>query len=289
LGHPLMPGPFAALVRVVPLLDAMRHPFSFAVPGVMALGFLACHGLSRSGLTRYPLAIAGVLTLTLAETAADAPARLEARRDVPEIYRWLEQQPRGAVLELPFEDGLWTWWASWHELQIVNGVGAFEPRSYQALWQRLQHDWKRSPGDQSDRPALELLKSEFPIRYLLLHVAAPEFMRRGAAETPSFRLLHTNASGDRVYALERDGVGPLIERAFRDDQLQQGKLTATLVGLGAVQVHFNDEPLTSLNLSSAPTSAAWNLDRGHIRRGLNWLRLESTSGSEVQLQAVGAQ
>src|SRR4029079_15135734 len=128
------------------------------------------------------------------------------------------RQPPGAVLELPFEDALWTWGAAWHELPIVNGVGAFEPERYQALWQRLQHDWKRTPGDQRWRASLEHLKSEFPIRYLLLHAGAPEFMQRSAAETGSFTLLHTTLAGDRVYFVERDGSGPRLDRAFREDQ-----------------------------------------------------------------------
>jgi hypothetical protein len=289
LGRPLMPGPFAGLVRIVPLLDAMRHPFSFAVPGVMALGLLACHGLARSGLGRHPLGVALVLALALGETAADAPARLVAGREVPEIYRWFEQQPPGAVLELPFEDELWTWWAAWHHLPIVNGVGAFEPRRYQALWQRLQHDWKRTPGDQRWRPSLEFLKSEFPIRYVLLHAGAPEFMRRSAAETRSLTLLHANAAGDRVYALERDGTGPLLERAFREDQLQAGRLTAMLRGSASVSATFNDQPLGTLALGQASVVGSWTLARYDIRRGLNWLRLESSDGSDVELLTVSSQ
>jgi hypothetical protein len=79
-GHRLGPGPFALLRNVVPFLDAMRHPLSFAVLGQIGLGLLACLGLSRSGLARSRAGLAAVLAAATLETFTVGPARKEAPR-----------------------------------------------------------------------------------------------------------------------------------------------------------------------------------------------------------------
>ena len=161
---------------------------------------------------------------------------------------------------------------------------------YLALWQRLQHDWKRTPGDQRGRPSLELLKSEFPIRYLLLHAGAPEFMQRSARETSSFTLVHESSGGDRVYLVQRDGSGASLDRALREDQLLERRVTAKLRGAGTVNVSFNDQPLGVVSTAQgAPAIGAWMVAPGRIRRGLNWLHFESQDGSDFELLSVAAQ
>ncbi len=99
-GTPLLPGPFALALRVVPLLDAMRHPYTLAVPGLMALGLLAALGLSGGARPLRPGWQAAALALALAEAFGDAlpGARRHAscRRSTPSWPGWWRARPAAA-------------------------------------------------------------------------------------------------------------------------------------------------------------------------------------------------
>src|SRR5262249_35897744 len=133
-GRSLLPLPFATLFAHVPLFDAMRHPVTFATPFLMALGLLAAGGLAFSGVGRRPLVLAAILTVAAAETLHPAPIRVELPSARPEAYAWLAAQPRGPVLELPFDDHVYQLRAIAHGLPLVNGAcGSYEPPRYGAL------------------------------------------------------------------------------------------------------------------------------------------------------------
>jgi hypothetical protein len=82
---PIAPGPLA-LLRGTPLVDAMRHPFTLALPAVMALGLLASLGLARSALARSRAAVVVVLVVAWAETISPAPPHAKAPHRPPAVY-----------------------------------------------------------------------------------------------------------------------------------------------------------------------------------------------------------
>jgi hypothetical protein len=267
----------------LPLFNAGRHPETYVVPAFLALGLLAARGLATSTASRRPALLALVLVVATAESLIRQPRREVRDQRLPDVYVWLQQQPPGALLELPFDETEHQWWSIFHGLPIVNGQGAFEPMDQIALYQRITRDWSRQPAaDLEDGPALALLKERFPIRYVVVHSDTSEELRRNIEATPrSFERVHTTASGDRVYRLHRRGSGTLLRRAFREDQLRAGPVGATVQGpLGSrLALELNDdEPSEHLEL----TGAAQRLQlvpRAPLRRGLNvWtLRLEAPS------------
>lgn len=277
----LGPSPLAALWDL-PLLDAMRHPFTLALPGLIALGLLASLGLTWSPLARSRPAVVAVLLLALAETLGPVPARRSTPRPLPSVYEWLAAQPRGGILELPFADGTWTFWAAHHQLPIVNGIGAFEPERYQVLVRLVKKDWRGPAGDLESTRALAYLKAWFPIRYVVIHARAPAELRElVAASTGSFVPLHVSPEGDRVYAFVRRGVGPLLRRAFRDDQLRSGRLRALVRGRSGdgLRIRLNGQTQPrSWPLGPAPREHVLELSRTGLRRGLNVVELQGSAG-----------
>ena len=162
-----------------------------------------------------------------------------------------------------------------------------------ALYQRITREWRQQPAaDMEERASLRLLKERFPIRYVVLHADVPEEYRRNLDATPrSFELLHTTASGDRVYRLRRGGAGPELRRAFRDDQMRRGPVVATVRGPAGARLltALNDVPGESRALDGSPTRLELRAPAERIRRGLNvWaLRLEGApAGSVLELDAL---
>jgi len=282
----LGPGPFA-LLQGLPLLDAMRHPHTFAIPGLMALGLLAALGFTRSSLTRSRPGALLVLAFATLEVLGPAPTRLLAPLDLPEVYGEVARlddvlaaggAPRGALLELPFHDRAYTWWAGFHDLTIVNGVGAFEPERYQQLWQWFRREWHAPVRDMQDSRSLEYLKTWFPVRWVVLHVEQDAAPWRALIEaTPrSFVLEHTSAQGDRVYRLRRNGHGQELARGFTWEQLRQGKIEARVRGTpGAwLRAELNGVPLgAELPLGEQTLVAEWGVPSALVRRTLNMLEL----------------
>jgi len=138
--------------------------------------------------------------------------------------------------------------------------------------------------------ALRHLKHQFPIGYVIVHADAPPALRESAARTPSLEPLFEEA-GARVYRLRRGGEGRVLRRAFRDDQLAAGELSARLRAPAprSVRVAFNDADLGVLTVGSAPREVAWNV-RGQLRRGLNTLVLtaEPAEAGALELLEVTA-
>lgn len=289
--EPIAPGPLA-LLGGVPLVDAMRHPFTLAMPAVMALGLLASLGLGRSVLARSRAALVLVLLLAWGETITPVPPHAMSPHGLPSVYTWLAGQPPGGILELPFHDVRWTWWAAHHQLPIVNGIGAFEPERYQVLWQLVKREWQGPERDLESSRALAYLKAWFPIRYLVVHANAPAALRKLIAATPrSFVPLHDTVEGDRVYALVRRGEGTLLRRALGEDQLRSGRLRLVLKGPadGRVIVRVNERTLPGpLALTPEPREHTLELPRPALRRGRNLIELVGAPGEVVfELLEIG--
>lgn len=298
----LGPGPFA-LLQGLPLVDAMRHPLTFAVPGLMALGLLAALGFSRSRLSGSKPGALLTLALATLEMLGPAPARLLAPLELPPVYAdvaCLDQAvsvggtPRGAALELPFRDKAYTWWAGFHDLDVANGVGAFEPERYQQLCQFFRREWQAPARDMQDSRSLEYLKTWFPVRWVVLHVKEDAAPWRALIEaTPeSFTLAHVSSDGDRVYRLQRTGSGQELARGFTPQQLQQGRIEARLRGTPGtwLRAELNGTPLgADLLLGEPARVVAWSVPPGLVRRTLNMLELRvlrPEAASVIELQAL---
>ena len=296
MGHRLGPGPFSWLVGWVPLLSSVRHPMTFVLPSIMALGLIACVGFSRSGLSR---SWAGPVLLAAAviETLVPKPPRTEAPRILPEVYRVLGSQPAGAFLDVwapssaegdPLDPDRSRWWAMFHGIPLVNGAAAFEPGHYTDLSQRIRHEWKASlTGDLEGSRSLAALKTNFPIRYLVVHSTTERAVRESiAATSQTFLLISELPGGDRIYRVRRGGTGHLIMRVLRDDQLANGCLKATMrgpAGMG-VTISVGDVDLMHATLTDSWQSILCPVPRALVQRGPNENSFEGAEDAAVELQ-----
>ena len=111
---------------------------------------------------------------------------IEARDTVPPVYRWLADQPRGAVLELPFgnfpdfyfdgeREALRAYRSVYHWQPILNGFSGYAPTSYRLVDAMSFH--------LPDRAALHRLVSFTGVRYIILEEARipPRLVRQWRA------------------------------------------------------------------------------------------------------------
>ncbi len=274
-GHAIGPGPFALLARWLPFFSAVRHPLTFAVPALMALGLLASLGLHTSGVSRSRGRLACVLLAAVAETVTHPPRRRAPPVELPAVYDYLRTQPAGALLEVPLDERRWMWWSIQHGMPIVNGGGAFRPRRHTGLRLLIRNRW-RLGGAAQTAFSVEFLKMWFPVRYVVLHADAPPgYGRTLSAHPDAFQFLHQTEQGDRVYRLRRGGRKHALKRAFRDDQLRTGTLTVTLRGLrgSVLRANLNGTLLARQTLSGTEETTTWHFPAALVRYGLNMLQI----------------
>jgi len=291
-GHVLLPLPFAWLHEHVPLFSAIKHPVTFGEIAVIALTLLAALGLAASGLARSPLALTLMVLLSAAETWAPVPRREARGSTLPDVYRYLLAQPRGAVLELPFEsESEHQWWSIHHGLQLVNGMAAFEPAWHVDVVQRIGREWRQAPGgqDMEDWSSLKILKGRVPFRYLVLHPDASGYVRANIEATRStFEPIYDAADGSRIYRVRLGGSGPMLRRRFREDQFPAGRLTAKVRGPadGVLAVAVNGTPIARERLGPDWREVVWPVPKTALARGLNLVTLQlegAAPGSAFEL------
>lgn len=178
-GHALgVPGPYAALLRVVPGLDGLRAPARLAVGVQVALAVLAAFGTAwlfdRVPARRRSFGVAVLAGVVAAEGWA-APLRVaafEPRGDSSEraAYEYLRSLPSGAVMELPtsvdFVDPefRYQYMTLVHQKRVVNGHSGYVTPLIQ--WLGGGHSPFREIDRQSD--AVDMLRG-FGVRYLVIH------------------------------------------------------------------------------------------------------------------------
>jgi hypothetical protein len=282
--------PFGLFWDFVPIVRSCRHPLTFVIPGLMALGYLAMLGLDRLGWARRSWVVWLLGALIIGETFGP-PGMAKRELGLPQVYERLRALPAGAFLELPaggFAEAEWEWRAVEHGLPVVNGQGPFVPRLHRELYRLMKHQWGGRPArDLSDTRALEYLKRYFPIRYVMVH--GDGWMERSIALTASFVLEAEAPPGDRIYRLVRSGRGTRIERQFRDDQLR-GRILYVRLGRApgaAASVRVNDRVLTSA--AASPSATEWRVavPSEALFRGLNTVTLESAT--ELDLADIDTQ
>jgi hypothetical protein len=257
------------------------------VPVFISLGLLAARGLARF---RSPWVVAAILALAVAETLSPTPPRHAPGLEPPEIYRLLAVQPPGALLELPAgdtDDTRAQWWSIFHGRPIVNGMAAFSPGRYQALQHVIRKDWRgEPPHDLSYGRGLAMLRTHFPIRYLVLHPRVPGPLRRNVDLTPAFRLLAEAKDGARLYSVQNGQTAALIRRRLRSDQLRRGLRAAFRGPAGAaLKVTLNDGTLEERRLTGEREEAVWPVPASLVLPRDNYLTL-AVEGGELELEGV---
>jgi hypothetical protein len=226
----------------------------------------------------------------VAETIVPARPRHAPGTRLPEIHHELAQQPPGALLELPAGEEADTqaqWWSIFHRRPTVNGVAAITPLRYGALVHVIRKDWRGAPAHSLEGSrALDMLRTHFPIRYVLVQASAPEQMRLNLATTPSAFTLLAESGGARLYRFRNGETAVVIKRRFRADQLAGG-LRARFSGpQGALlRVELNGQGLDELRLSGQRQERAWTIPPDRVSRGDNYLLL-GLDGGELQLEEI---
>jgi hypothetical protein len=171
-------GPYAWLLAIVPGLDGVRVPARLGAIVTLALAVLAGIGAARI-FERLPRAAAGLAVLIGAAILAEGHARVPVVPFDPAgepharaAWRWLAEQPRGGVLELPIGEGppmvettlRYQYGTLIHGQPIVNG--------YSGYGSPLQHllGAPFSPLHDLEDPGgwLDMLRS-IDVRYILVH------------------------------------------------------------------------------------------------------------------------
>ena len=273
------PMPFA-LLRRLPFVAAVKHPHSFMIPVWIAAAMLAARGLSRSGLGAG--GVAAVVVAAFLETTNAWPRRDARPPAAPDVYRLLEAQPPGAVLELPCNvvaDSDAQWASIFHRRPIVNGKGAFCPDNYNRLHRVIRTEWDGPPGGSlEDTPSFSFFLARFPIRYVVVLAGTPGRVAQNIDATPSAFEKIGERAGSRVYRLRRGGKAPELRRWLRADQLR-GPVKATFRGEPGARlrltVHAHDSRSTVIDertLGGGAEAAEWRVPEALIATGMNNLQ-----------------
>jgi len=252
LGGRVLTLPYAWLLRFVPLLRAGRHPVSFVVVYLIALGMLAALGARAAGLTRGRGRLALLLAVVALEVLSPPPRRAE-RPPLPAVYAAVARlQPPGAILELPIDSPDQQLWAAEHELRTANGLLPHAPPQWLTLAQWLHEDLKVQPArDRSDRRSLIYLRARFPVRYLIAHPGTPETWVRNIEATPAVFEPVLETGGARVYRIHRGGRGPRLRRDFRSEDVTHG-IDLTLSGPAGLSLAVSEDGTVLARLPLTP-------------------------------------
>ncbi len=148
---------YTVLRDVLVVYRGLRAPARASLLVLLAVAVLAAYGWAAILRRRPSWARAGtavMLGVLALEYASRPPEWLELPTEPPAVARWLAQQPRSVVLELPLPtaDALHTTWdglymvaSTKHWQPLVNGYSGFHPRSYLRLTECL----RSFPSDES--------------------------------------------------------------------------------------------------------------------------------------------
>jgi hypothetical protein len=197
------PGPFE-WIRRLPGVSMLRTPVRLGVLALCGINLLAAVGLSAA---RLRVQVAGA-TLAVAILAFEFyPVRLASivgpAPPAPPTATWLADAPRGAVLELPWdqdylsEAALHLYWSTLHWQRMANGWGGFYPSGSVELGEL----GRRFPSG----PVVRRLRGE-GIRYVVVHMDRIRPRQRGeltaADALPAGVRLAADFGAHRVYEID---------------------------------------------------------------------------------------
>jgi hypothetical protein len=141
---------FGALRAYLDPYGMVRVPARFGALVLLALGALAAIGAARllSGIRapRHQMAAATVLMSLMVVEYASSPGLMEVTASPPPAYRWLMDQPKGVLVELPLprlgalpgDDPERQYYSTMHWMPLMNGYSGYYPQSYLSLLFYLQ-------------------------------------------------------------------------------------------------------------------------------------------------------
>jgi hypothetical protein len=202
-----VPLPYDVLSRL-PLLESMRHPYTFAAVATFLLAVMAGLGWASLAASGRRSAGAAIVAAAILETFGPGLAVRPVPPGVPPAYVHLAALPPGAALDLPVLEPETMLWAARHGLPMVNGFGAFTPLYTATLHRYVRRHWMRRPPEDVDasKPTL-FLRREFDARYVIVPIGRRPGLRALAAafdRSRSFRLVVEVEDGDRIYEVQRE-------------------------------------------------------------------------------------
>jgi hypothetical protein len=205
-GH-RFPLPYQALASL-PVLNGMRHPYTFAAAATCLLAVLAALGWRECGPARWRAAGPAVVLLALAETLAPGPALRAVPPGLPAYFEVLDRLPPGPVLEVPpfAEEALV--WAARDGRPMLNGQGsAFAPRDALRLNRYVQNHWLQGvPQDIDATKPTRFLVERTPVRYVVVPAGRkPQLIPLLGAFDRSrvFRAVGQSRDGDVIFEVQR--------------------------------------------------------------------------------------
>ncbi|MFN8474211.1 MAG: 6-pyruvoyl-tetrahydropterin synthase-related protein [Anaerolineae bacterium] len=205
-----VPLPYLFLYSFVPGFKGTRAPVRFDMLVMLAVAILAAYGVTRLGVwlsARWgsvgaTAVTAGLVVVILIEYASFpiGTAPIQVGESVPEVYRWLAQQPPGGVvLELPIntdDEFKYMYFSTYHWQPIVNGHSGFMPDKY---WEIAQNASKL-PRSAAVREVRDL-----GVKLIVVHLAAYKPEERANLEqklaTSKGLTLVKSFGDDRVYVV----------------------------------------------------------------------------------------
>ena len=269
-----VPGPFLWLTRIVPGIDGIRAPARLGVVVLLSIAVLAAIGFARVQARwpqRRPWLAAVVMIGVFAEgwavpmrvVAFEAKGRPQDRR----LYRWLGNEPGGAVLELPIDDWAiaptltYQYATLVHRHPIVNGYSGYGTALQGFL------GGSASPMRELNRmsDALALLRS-LGLRYVIVHPRDYEDPEFGASTAAAIRAASADVAAEQRFEEAtafrlRDFPAPSPPR----DSGIQADLRPFVVTAS------DNQDRVSLALDGNPATR-WMT--GHSQNGAEWMRIE---------------
>jgi len=210
LGPWTLTGPYE-LIRQAPGASGLRTPVRLAVLGLLGLGLLAALAWTALAARRRwaPWLGAGLLLLTAAEAWPTGLSRaIRPAPEPPAALRVLDGAPRGAVLELPWNDweeaALYMYWSTAHWQPLVDGFGAFQPPGFRMVG-LIGRRWP-SPH------AAHQLRAR-GVRYVVVHLERVTPAQRGRIlenELPDGVRLLAATESERVWEIAPLGPGAAL-------------------------------------------------------------------------------
>ena len=221
-----LPLPYAWLYAVVPGFAALRAPVRFDALVMLALAVLAGYGVAsllpqrRSGQpgSLVPLSgkhfgtvalLAGLVTLESLVWPGAHAEQVAVGEQVPQVYRWLAEQPPGPLLELPMvlTDGgpqlEYQHLSTYHWHPTPDGYSGFIPPKHG----QIVYEMERFPSERS----VSLLQA-LDVQYVVVHTARYSELRRRQVEAAlaqaSELTLLESFGADQAYIIERRSFDP---------------------------------------------------------------------------------
>lgn len=255
---------YRALHQWVPGFQGTRAPSRFFVIGMLGLSLLAALGFKRLVLNR-PTTTATLLSigaLSLVGLEFFAPpldiVPVQVGRDIPAVYRWLAQQPKGNYIEMPLRGDGVEWLTRpmyfstvhWHSTPL--GYASFTPATMLDFLSVMNDDILVSATR-----IINMLR-EFDVRYWIFH--ADEYSEdewnktRAALSKLEGLMLEWHDANIFVYRVQGDAPKHPLTIEYLAPHF--GRVGEEYIGYLVLQ-HSRHYPIVNDDLAAHPLAITW--------------------------------